>query len=193
MGIINPFEKSHTTVDNDGPEVRLLVCKNCKTIEVLDDYTGPQDQADRVDTALNLTLEHHKDGVERIPHVGQMFRVKKSAWDSPAAQEQVRAQVLARFDPNAETGLGAEAYAVRDNFTADALACFAKHQRNPACPDYKSEQMLLVPDTAAERKEAGVPKFDKHNPATQRFLCEYCPVHSLVMQARRKKAGLYDT
>jgi hypothetical protein len=188
-GIINPYAEK---VDEDGPEVRLLVCSTCKTIEVLDDYTGPPERADQFDTILNLATEKHKDGVERIPHVGQLFRVKQSAWNNPEAQQQVRAQVIARLDPNAETGLGAEAYAIRDNYREDAMSCWAEHNRNPGCPDYKSDAKLLTPDTQMERKEAGIAKFDKHNPATQRFLCEYCPVHSLVTQMKRERAGLYD-
>jgi hypothetical protein len=183
---------SETKVDENGPEVRLLVCSTCKTIEVLDDYTGPPEQADRFDTVLNLATERHKDGVERIPHVGQLFRVKKSAWDNPTAQEQIRAQVVARLDPNAETGLGAEAYAIRDNFKEDAMTCWDQHLRTPTCSDYKSDAKLLTPNTQAERKEAGLAKFDKHDPATQRYLCEYCPVHSLVQQSLRKRAGFYD-
>jgi hypothetical protein len=174
-------------------EVRLLVCANCKTIEVLDDYTGPQERADEYDVVLNVALEKHKDGVERRPHVGQMFRVQEADWLTPVNQEQIREQVIAKFDPNAETGLGAAAYAMRDTFREDAMTCWTRdHNRNPGCPDYMSDTKRLVPGTDAERKEAGIPKFDKHNPATQRFLCEYCPVHSLVQQSKRKKAGMYD-
>lgn len=181
-----------TTIDETGPEVRLLVCSTCKTIEVLSDYSGPPERADQFDIILNLALEKHKDGVERIPHVGQMFRVKQSAWDNPTAQEQVRAQIMGRLDPNAETGLGAEAYAIRDNFKDDAMSCWKDHNRDPGCSDYKSDSKRLVPNTQAERKEMGLDKFDVNNPDTQRFLCEYCPVHSLVQQMQRKKAGLYD-
>jgi hypothetical protein len=193
MGIINPYaEKSTSSVDADGPEVRLLVCTNCRTIEVLDDYKGPPERADEFDVVLNLAVEKHADGVERIPHIGQVFRVKESAWNSPEAQEQVKAQVIARLDPNAETGLGSEAYALRDNFREDAMACWAAHNRTPACSDYKSDSKQLVPNTQVERREAGIAKFDRHNPATKRYLCEYCPVHSLVQQAARKRLGLYD-
>jgi hypothetical protein len=189
VGIINPYSKQ---VDEDGPEVRLLVCAVCKTIEVLSDYTGPPERADEYDVVLNLATEKHKDGVERIPHVGQLFRVKESSWNKPEAQQQIREQVVAQLDPNAETGLGAEAYAIRDNFKTDAMTCWEKHLRVPACPDYKSDSKLLTPNTQAERKEAGLDKFDASNPALKRYLCEYCPVHSLVMQIQRKKAGLYD-
>lgn len=190
-GIINPYE-SKLIGGASGEKIRLLACKDCRTIEVLDDYTGPKERADEYDVVLNMATEKHKDGVERIPHVGQLFDVPKAAWDTPEAQDQIRQQVIARMEPGAETGLGAEAYAIRDNFKADAMLCWEKHLRTPTCSEYKSDGKQLVPDTAAERREAGVVKFDTHNPATQRYLCEYCPVHSLVQQAKRKKAGLYD-
>ena len=189
MGIINPYASK---TDDSGPEIRLLVCGVCKTVEVLDDYTGPQERADEFDVVLNVALEKHRDGVERIPHFGQMFRVRKSSWDIPEAQDQIRRQVVAKFDPDAETGLGSEAYALRDNFKDDAFSCWEDHRRTPTCGDYKSDAKKLVPDTAAERKDAGVGKFDTSNPATQRWLCEYCPVHSLVQQMQKKKAGLYE-
>lgn len=192
MGIINPFASESTPLPGGGPDVRLLVCTNCKSIEVLDDYTGPQERAAEFDVVLNVALEKHRDGVERIPHNGQIFRVPESQWAQPEVQAQIRQQVIARLDPNAETGLGSEAYALRDNFREDAMACWEKRSRTPACSDYKSDAKQLVPDTAGERREAGMAKFDRHNPSTKRFLCEYCPVHSLVQQAARRKAGLYE-
>lgn len=192
MGIINPYANQPAT---EGPEIRLLACTNCKTVEVLDDYTGPQERADEYDVVLNLALEKHKDGVERIPHIGQVFRVKLQDWNHQDKQGQILQQVLSSLDPEAETGLGSVAYSIRDNFRADAMSCWEQHLRTPSCSDYKSDAKRLVPDTSAERKELGMGKaseYDRNNPALTRFLCEYCPVHSLVQQSIRKKAGLYD-
>lgn len=178
-----------------GPEIRLLACGKCKTIEVLDDYTGPQRLAEKYDVVLNIAVEKHQDGVERIPHApAALVRVKKSDWDNPAVQEQVRSQIMASFG-DGETGLGSEAYAIRDNFLADAMDCFGKHLRNPECPDYRSDSKRLVPGTDSERREVGMAKaseYDRNNPALTKYLCDYCPVHSMVLQARRKKAGMYD-
>lgn len=193
MGIINPFaqQPDETTIIG-GEKIRLLICHTCKTIEPLDDYTGPKERADEYDVVLNVALDKHKDGVERRPHVGDLGDVPKAAWEVPEKREQIIKQLQDRFNPNADVGLGAEAYALRDNFRADAMACFEQHLRNPACSDYKDPSKQLIPNTQAERKEAGIHEFVRGNPATQRFLCEYCPVHSLVQQNLRKKAGLYD-
>jgi hypothetical protein len=189
-GIINPFANKPSS----GPRIRILACGKCKTIEVLGPmYEGPRDRADELDTVLNVAVERHQDGIERIPHApASLMDVAQEDWDNPDAQASIRAQIAASFDPNAETGLGAEAYAIRDNFRDDAMVCWEQHRRTPTCSDYKSESKQLVPDTKAERKAAGIMPFQRGNPDTQRFLCEYCPVHSLVMQAKRKKAGLYD-
>jgi hypothetical protein len=177
-----------------GPRIRLLACGQCKTIENLGGlYEGPRDRADEYDVVLNLATAKHKDGVERIPHApAVLVDVAQADWDNPEAREQIEVQIRASFDPNAETGLGSEAYAMKANFQDDAMACWAAHNRNPTCPDYKSDSKRLVPNTAAERKEAGLEKFDPNNPHTQRFLCEYCPVQSIVDQMKRKKAGAYD-
>lgn len=173
-------------------QIRLLACGKCKTIEVLDDYTGPPEMAERFDTILNYAVSKHQDGVERIPHApAALVRVNKKDWDNPNVQEMTRSQIAQSFG-NGQTGFGAETYAMVDNFRADALKCFAQHNRNPGCPDYKHESKRLVPDTKAERKEAGLNKdYDAENRALTKYLCEYCPVHSLVQQAARKKAGLY--
>ena len=185
----------HVAAQDSGPnvdKVRLLVCAEEKTIEVLDDYTGPRGRADEYDVVLNVALEKHKSGVERRPHIGQLFDVPKSDWDNPEAREQIQKQIRDKFEGTGETGLGTAAYAMRDTFREDAMTCWGEHNRNPHCSDYKSEKKQLVPGTAEVRKEAGLPVFDKSNPATQRFLCEYCPVHSMVQQDLRSKVGMYD-
>jgi hypothetical protein len=171
--------------------IRLLVCSQCKTIEVLDDYTGPPERADEYDVILNVSLEKHRDGVERIPHIGQMFRVPRSDWENPGAQAEIEKQIREKFE-GGETGLGSSAYATLDTFREDAMTCWHQHNRTEDCGDYKSDAKQLVPDTQDVRREAGLRKFDKSNPATKRFLCEYCPVHSLVQQKQRLKAGMYD-
>lgn len=188
-----PFSKQ---VESSGPEVRLLACGKCKTIEVLDDYTGPQERAADFDVILNIAVEKHQEGVERIPHApATLMRIPKREWDRTEVQEQVTKRIMESFGDNAETGLGSAAYALRDNFQADAMDCFGKHLRNPECPDYRSPAKRLVPDTASERREAGLSKpseYDRDDPNLTKFLCDYCPVHSMIMQKKRKAAGLYD-
>lgn len=199
MGIINPAtgrpfaDTVHAAAPSSGERIRLLACGKCKTVEVLDDYKGPRELAAEYDVVLNIAVEGHQEGVERIPHApARLFDVAKEDWDNPPAREQIISQIRMSIDPNAETGLGAEAYALRDNFRADAMSCWEKHLRTPDCSDYKSPEKRLVPETQRERRELGAAAYDANNPELTRYLCEYCPVHSLVIQKKRKDAGLYD-
>lgn len=163
------------------PITRVLRCDICRTLEPLPDYEGSPD----FDHLLSRLLEAHKypDGTE---HFGLLFRVESRDWDSPSTREQIvkRIQEEAGY-----TGLDPDFYSVKQTFEYDALTCFQAHHRNPACNEYKSDRKMLTPDTKAERKEAGLSKYNKQ--VAPRYLCEFCPVHSLVQQAARYKAGLY--
>lgn len=172
------------------PETRLLVCGQCKTIEPLDDFDGPPNR----DAVLNALVDRHKDGVERRPHFpAQLARVKTSEWRKPNVQAEIISKIEESFGRNATTGLPSGAYKMVDTFRQDAMECWSQHLRTPDCSDYKSDAKRLVPDTKTERKEMGMhPRYDDGHPELTRYLCEYCPVHSLVQQANRKKAGLYD-
>lgn len=171
-------------------DVRVLACAVCETVEEIPPYDGPPEQ----DETLTYAVQKHKFD-SGTPHIGQLFRVAEKDWNVISKRDQILKQIKARLDPDAETGLGSEAYAMVDNFKADAMECFNQHFRNPACNDYKTEHKRLVPATANERRELGlspVAQYDREGGGVTRYLCEYCPVHSLVEQAARKKAGLYD-
>lgn len=171
------------------PEIRLLVCGQCKTIEELDDFDGPADR----DEELAIRVSRHKSA--GIPHApASLMRVAASVWNSPVARDQIREEIAKRLSPNSHTGFGAETYALMDNLKADAMACWQDHLRTPNCSDYKSDAKRLAPGTSKERKELGLsPVYDAADKRLTRYLCEHCPVHSLVVQAARKKAGMYDS
>lgn len=162
-------------------QIRLLICRDCKTIESLPDFEGPNEQ----DHLLSVLTKKHRSG--GIEHLGMLARVDTTDWDSPRIREEIIKRLAAGAD--GETGLGAEFYATRDTFQEDALLCFAAHHRNPDCSDYKSDGKRLTPNTVAERKEAGMPAF---HTAKDRYLCEHCPVHAVVQQKendRRMRRG----
>ena len=165
--------------------VRLLVCPTDKSIEEMPDFDGPP-QYDQVLQAL--VAKHER---KRCP-TGSLLRVEESKWQNPEVQNEVRKRIAASFGDKAETGLGTPTYQLMETLRDDAMKCFQQHNRNPACNDYKSDSKRLVPDTKAERKELGMdPKYDAQDRSLTRYLCEWCPVHSLVQQAARAKAGLY--
>jgi hypothetical protein len=161
--------------------VRLLQCLDCKTLEELPDYEGDP----RRDFLLEALLKPHKfpDGNE---HRGHLHRVEKKHWDSPATRATIEAQIR---EKSGHTGLDPSFYNAKSTFQEDAHSCWKAHLRNPGCNDYKTASKRLTPDTAAERKAAGLPRYKSPQ---DRYLCEFCPVHSLVQQAARKKAGLYN-
>lgn len=170
----------------DEPHLRLLACAKCRSIEELEDFQGPAEY----DVILDIAVSRHQPSEAHSP--AALVRVKESDWNQPGIRAQMEKQIRDSFDPTASTGFDAGTYAMVNNFKSDAMACFARHQRNPACPDYKSDAKRLVPDTQAERREMGMDRKYDRNPGLTRYLCEYCPVHSLVQQVARKKAGLYD-
>lgn len=160
---------------------RVLTCNDCRSIEALPDFEG---QAEN-DILLARLLEGHRfaDGSE---HFGRMFRIESKHWDSPSTREEVIRRI---HDETGHTGLDSDFYSLRDNLQYDALRCFSEHHRNANCSDYKDRKKLITPDTKAERKEAGLAKYTPE--ANPRYLCEFCPVHSLVVESLRWKAGQY--
>jgi hypothetical protein len=169
-------------------KTRLLICMNCRTIEELSDIDGPPD---RDEVLAYLLAKHETAGVR---HTGQLADVNTDDWDKPEVREQIIAQIQEKFQGKEPEGLGAETYALMNTLREDAMTCWTRdHARNPNCSDYKSDAKRLAPGTSKERKELGLdPRYDNANPATTRYLCEYCPVHSLVVEAARKKSGAYN-
>jgi hypothetical protein len=151
--------------------IRLLLCRDCKTIEPLPDYTGDPEH----DSMLSYLVKPHRtNGLE---HIGMLARVEKSDWDNHPVQMEIAKKLVAQF--GGETGLGSEFYNTRDTFREDAMTCFRQHHRNPDCNDYHSDAKRLTPGTAQARKEAGLGPYRSDQ---DRYLCDFCPVHSMVEQ-----------
>lgn len=160
--------------------IRLLACKDCKTIEEIPDYEGPSDH----DHLLSSLVRKHQ--TNEHPHIGQLFKIDAEDWKDENHKKEIAKRIAAQLD-GGETGLGSPFYDLKNTFQADALACYNAHLRNPACSDYKSDSKRLTPGTAEERRAEGLPEYRS---AQDRYLCEFCPVHSLVQAAARRKAGL---
>lgn len=155
------------------PKIRLLHCHVCKTLEELPDFDGPPEY----DAILEVALSRHE--TEGVRHIGKLYDVEVRVWEKRNLRETIIRQIkggsegLAAFDP--------EFYNVRDTFKEDALKCYSLHLRpKGGCPDYRSDRKLLVPDTKAERKEAGLTM----ERAPKQWLCSFCPVQSFVESKR---------
>ncbi|MEV4454425.1 hypothetical protein [Microbispora sp. NPDC049633] len=161
-----------------GPKVRLVVCRTCKSVEEIPDFQGPIEY----DDLLDVVASRHEYALNH-PHPGlNMFNVEEKHWRIP----DKRVQILDRIKEQVGDGLGDEFYEVKATFKDDAFSCWKKHNKTTNCDDFRSDAKRLIPNTAAERKEAGLPK-----PTSNRFLCDFCPVNSVAMQRMRAKRGDY--
>lgn len=159
-------------------QVRLLGCQQCRTIEEIPDYDGPPEYDHLLN---NLVKRHETNGAK---HIGALFKVPAKQWKDTNVQRDVSKQIAEKLS-GGETGLGSAYYDLKNTFQADAMSCWTKeHNRNPACSDYRSDRKRLTPDTAADRKAAGLPEYRSNKDA---YLCDFCPVQMLVEQAYHDK------
>lgn len=168
--------------------VRLLVCHHCQTIQEIPDYDGPPEY----DSLLEYRVaEHRTPG--GTPHQGILARAKASDWEKEEYKQGVLREIneaIGFTKPGTGEGLGSSFYNVQSTFKADAFTCWKHHNRTENCQDYRSDAKELLADTKAERKAEGMSTARRDRP--KHWLCDYCPVHSLVQQRQRKQAGLYN-
>jgi hypothetical protein len=188
----NAFDLS-TLKDNkvnpNEPMMRLLICAKCKTIEEVPAYEGPEGGENTVqyDHSLRFFIDQHIERKctnaddRRVGHLPTKYWVIPKVKESIIQQLQTGSQGLDVF--------GTQFYATKENFTSDAMTCWIAHKQTKDCGDYKSEKKLLTPDTAKERKEAGL---DKAGNGPKVYLCDYCPVKSVIQEKAYKKKGLYN-
>lgn len=170
-------------LSGEGPQIRLLFCFQCKTLEELPDYEGhPAD-----DHLLQILVEKHTS--TDIPHPGQLMKVAASLWTVPEYREAITKQIYAKGAPGMDA-LMPGYYDVKNQFADDALTCWKEHNRTLNCSDYGSEKKALRPDTKAERKDLGLSPIQKGSGPTT-YLCQFCPVHANVVTKQREKAGMY--
>jgi hypothetical protein len=96
-------------------------------------------------------------------------------------------QIIDELKKKVSDGLGDDFYAVKETFKEDAQTCWKAHNRTKNCADFKSDSKRIQPATKAERKNLGLTPMQSN-----RFVCEFCPVHAVVMQRMRADRGDYD-
>jgi hypothetical protein len=167
------------------PNIRILICKDCQSTETLPDFQGRPDD----DVELEYALQKH-EYPDRSRHLkGKLFIVDEGVWSHPEAKEKILQKM---WQDMGHTGLEPWVYQAVDTLRADAMKCWRGRGRPERCADFHSDKKILTPPTQSERREAGMKKYDKSNPAAQRFLCDYCPMRSVAEQEMRAKQGLYD-
>lgn len=167
-------------------KIRLLICKTCGSVDELPVFEGPLEH----DEWLNVKVQDHRTPSGE-PHIGSLATVSTDEWSKPDVRDQIMKKIATEFAlPGQAAGLGQSFYDLKSTFLEDAMTCWKGFGRttDPSHCAYRSDSKRLLPDTKADRKDAGLSVKDRPNT----FLCDFCPVHSLVLQKRRADAGLYD-
>ena len=155
--------------------VRLLFCHTCRSVDEVPDYQGPVEH----DYYLQHKVSQHQFESGN-PHRGVLGRVENTPESINAAIDEMETMV----QPGTGVGMGQVMYDLRDNYREEAFRCWKSHNRTKDCGDYMSDRMRLWADTKADRKSEGLSTNREERPNI--WLCEHCPVHSLVEQARNE-------
>lgn len=184
-------EKAQDTVKQaDGPQIRVLCCFECKSLEVMPDYIGNPEY----DAVLH-TLDERHGGHSQMPHDRTIIRVEKRVWDDRPARKQIIDRAY-----EGKTGFAPSYYDIKDTLAEDAGKCFVAHNRSVPCLDYKDSSKRLRAPTAKDRRtvareleQAGMRnKVDLDRLANDVpiiYLCEFCPVQVAVDFKKRQERG----
>jgi hypothetical protein len=151
--------------------MRLLICRDCRSIEELPDYDGPVEY----DVVLDdLSGRHLYPNGER--HFGNLATVLDEEWANPVYKQKIVEQIASKT-----TGMEAEFYATKDTYAEDAAKCFNRHGRpDGSCGEYQDS-----------RKRIGNPTKFGWQALPKVYLCHFCPVHSWVKTQERAQLGMY--
>ena len=163
-------------------KIRLLICKTCGSAEELPYYEGPV----VYDHWLEAAVKRHPGHL-----AGGLFNIDiDSFWNTPQKRKVTLESLHKQLElPGTAKGLGSAFYDLRSTYLDDAMRCWKGFNRttDPGHCDYFKENKRLLPPTKEDRTELGLDPKDRPNT----FLCQFCPVHSLVLQKKKEKAGLY--
>lgn len=167
--------------------IRLLFCETCGSCEELPNFTGHPDN----DTALEYLIADRHTYPSGTPHVGgHLADVSKAEWDNPKYRNGIIKQMNDSVKAGEGAGLGDTFYETKNTFQEGAGQCWKQHNRTSDCGDYRAPSKELVPDTKDLRKEAGLSTRKSDRPKI--FLCDFCPVQSVIDQRKNHAAGIYD-
>ena len=168
------------------PKVLLLACYDCKSVEEIPyDTRFPFGTKPGHDQNQNPFL--HQMVARHPNHRGMLADADLVVWQHPDGKRQISEQFQKGGSPGLDV-FGTNFYETKDNFSADAMKCYAAHNRPQGqCDDYKSSKKELKPDTAKDRAEAGLDA----SKMPRMHLCDFCPVKSYNMKKHNESKGLY--
>lgn len=165
--------------EREESQIRLLVCRTCKSAEELPDFEGrPED-----DVLLQIAVERHQ---KPEPHLGQLFKFPLKYW----TRDDVKQSIMNQIKEGGSSGLdvfGTNFYETKSQFAEDAMQCWSLHNRTQDCGDYKHDRKILKPGTEDDRRKAGMDE----SRAPKVYLCDFCPVKSIKQKHAFKEKGLY--
>lgn len=161
-------------LDDSGPKLRLLACRDCKSIEELPDYEGNP----RNDVLLEDTVSRHM--TEWSTHEVALIKVPTKWWQDKNIQPKLIEQISKGGSKGIEEIEGAEDYyGTRDTYREDALKCFNRHDRpKQGCIDYQNHD-----------KRIGNPTSEGWKTGPRVYACNFCPVQLWVDKKKREEAG----
>ena len=168
------------------PKLRLLYCKTCHVLEELPWMPRRLNQEDPF--LENMVRKHEHGKPSDVAGHCQLMDVPVVFWNNPQKRDALVRQIYNELSP----GLDAIApgyYDLKNNLSADALQCYVKHNKptDGNCSDWHADNKKVYPDTAAERKDAGL---GKRTEGTFQYLCSACPVAVVRQQRAYEKAGV---
>jgi hypothetical protein len=165
---------------DEGPQIRLLRCTHCKTLEELPDYQGdPRD-----DVVLDhLVMDHQRKHPFHDQPDAYLLRVSEKAWRNPKIGRKIHEKIWSDLKEQGTLGgFVPEYYATKSTFHEDAVKCHVQHNRQVPCIDWHADRKRIGNPTKEGWKRGEV----------KVYLCDFCPVAAKVMEARRAAAGQYD-
>lgn len=162
---------------------RLLVCRECRVIEVLPLYDGPPELEHQDPILTNLVRRHVGIHGDARPDAAALLVVDEKPCHCPKCRgfqnkwEGHRDEILKGLGER-WTGMHPEWYATKDTYKEDAMRCYNLHRRPQGtdCIDFQTDPKRLTPE---------------HWKGRHVYLCHFCPVSTAVITAKRWKAGMY--
>ena len=143
LGGLKQDDDDHNKAASDGPQLRLLQCFTCKTLEEMPDFLGHPD-----DDAVLHTLDERHGGASEMPHHRALHRMPVSQWES---MEIKRSTVKRLWEGT--TGFTPSYYDVKNTLQDDASKCFTSHHRQVPCIDWHDSSKKLTAGTSRARRK----------------------------------------
>lgn len=172
-----------------GPQLRILQCFSCRSMEELPDYPAEANPDD--DVTLHYLDEKH-GGRTQQPHHRTLLRIEKRVWDDRAARRQIVERAW-----ESTSGFKPSYYDIKATLQEDAVNCHRAHQRQVPCIDWRDSSKRLTAPTQGDRERLArdLPRSFRGDReriakgAPTQFLCDYCPVSVAVEHAKRRARG----